>query len=268
MGTKHVGKENEKTVASVGDKEISREDWLSELEAIHGKDILTSMINEESILQMANKHRLTVSDDEIKIESVLQQVLYGTIGNRASYKSEEEFKRKLEVSILLEKLLTKDVVITDDEVESYYKNNKSLLTFRDLYHLSHITVAGKNEANALIKELEAGADFSVRAIERSGDRYTADIGGDLGYLSLDSETIPAEYKEAASLLEVGYWSRPVKVMDDYAILYLRDHVRESELSFDKIKSILKRKVAIEQMNTPLSAEVLWEQFDVEWIYGK
>lgn len=255
-------------VAAVGDEEISRPDWLAELERIHGKDVLTAMINEEVILQLAAKHQLTVSEDEMKVEAVLRQALYGFTENSPAHISDKELKKKLKVSILLEKLLTKDAVITDKEVESYYKSNEDLLKFTDFYRLSHIVLSEKAQASAIIKELKAGTDFTAMAIERSEDKYTANNGGELGYMSLDSESVPEEYKVTAASLKPGEWSQPIKIKDGYAILYLRDQIGKSELSFGKIKSNLKRKTAMEQMNIPVSADMLWEQYDVDWIYGK
>ncbi len=268
VGENSMKEDATEIVAAVGDEEISRPDWLAELERIHGKDVLTTMVNEEVILQLAAKHQLTVSEDEMKVEAVLRQALYGFTGNSPAHISDKELKKKLEVSILLEKLLTKDAVITDKEVESYYKSNESLLKFTDLYRLSHIVLSEKAKANAIIKELKMETDFAAMAIERSEDKYTANNGGELGYISLDSESVPEEYKEIAASLKPGEWSQPIKIKDGYAILYLRDQIGKSELSFGKIKSTLKRKTAMEQMNIPVSADMLWEQYDVDWIYGK
>ena len=259
MGTDK--KENKtEVVASVGNKEITRANWIDKLEAMHGKEVLKAMINEEVILQMVKEHELTVSDNELKVESVVQQVLYGIGGSTSS--------KDLKFFVLIEKLLTKDVIITDQEAELYYQDNKSLQDLSDLYHLSHIVVPNVGEAKTVIKELKADAEFADVALKRSMDRYTADKGGDLEYLSLESEAIPEEYKDAAKTLKAGYWSQPVKTKEGYAILYLHDRVDKSELTFNKIKPVLKRKIAMEQMNMPVSAEIFWEKLNVDWIYGK
>ena len=255
-------------VASVGNEEITRADWIDKLETMHGKDILQAMINEEVILQMAAKHELTVSDDELNIESVIQRVLYGIDGNSSAYSKEEDFKNDLKVKVILEKLLTKDVVITDQEAELYYKDNESLQKISDFYHLSHIVVAKETEADAINKELKAGADFAEIAKQHSNDRYSADKGGDLGYVSLESEVVPNEYKEIISALKVGQSSEPIQIKEGYAILYVNNQIEESELSLNKIESVLKRKIAMEQINTPVSTEAFWKSLNVDWIYGK
>ena len=168
----------------------------------------------------------------------------------------------------MEKILTKDVVITDQEAELYYKDNKSLGDLSDVYHLSHILVPNEGEANEVITELNGGADFADVAQKKSMDRYTADKGGDLKYLLIDSEAMPEEYKDTVKALKPGEWSQAVKTEEGYAILYLNDRIRESELTFNKMKSVLKRKIAMEQMNTPVSADLFWGKLNVDWVYGK
>jgi foldase protein PrsA len=254
-------------VASIGEKEISQTDWINELKTRHGKDILKTMINEEVILQLAHKNGLAVSEDEIKGELTIQQVLYGMNSHSLDYKSDENFEKKLKLSILMEKLLTKDVIIPGEEVQAYYKSDESLQKLSDLFHVSHIIVSEEKEANSIIKELEAGTSFSTLAMERSHKDKTVNVG-DLGYISLDSEVIPKEYKEKTAALRSGEWSQPIKLEEGYAVLYMHGYIDKSDLTFNKIKSTLKRKMAMEQLNTPVSAEMFWGKFDVDWIYGK
>ena len=268
MGTGDKKESTTEIVASVGNAEITQTDWIDKLEAMHGKEVLEAMINEEVILQLAKAHELTVSDNELKIESVVHQVLYGIGENATSLVNYDDFNKNLEIAVLLEKILTKDVVITDQEAELYYKDNKSLGDLSDVYHLSHILVQNEGEANEVITELNDGADFADTALKKSMDRYTADKGGDLKYLLIDSEAMPEEYKDVVTALKPREWSKAVKTEEGYAILYLNDRIRASELTFSKMKSVLKRKMAMEQMNTPVSAELFWGKLNVDWIYGK
>ena len=268
MGTGNSKENTTEIVATVGDAEITQADWIDKLKALHGKEVLEAMINEEVILQLAKAHELTVSDNELRIEAVVQQVLYGIGENASSLKNYDDFNKNLEIAVLMEKILTKDVVITDQEAELYYKNNKSLGDLSDVYHLSHILVPTEGEANEVIAELNDGADFADVALKKSMDRYTADKGGDLKYLLIDSEALPEEYKGIVTALKPGEWSQAVKTEEGYAILYLNDRIRKSELTFSKMKSVLKRKIAMEQMNTPVSAELFWGKLNVDWIYGK
>ena len=61
------------------------------------------------------------------------------------------------------------------------------------YHISHITSSTKKQADQIINELEKGVSFSVLAMEKSLDEFTANQGGDLGYISQDNEQVSKEY---------------------------------------------------------------------------
>ena len=260
-GTDRTVKSSE-IVASVGNTDISRADWMNKLETEHGKGTLQSMINEEVILQLAEKQKLSVTDHEISVEPVIRQILYGDAGNVSAFRNQDNFKEELKIEILLEKLLTMDAVITNQEAETYYKDNEDLQKSADFYYVSQIFVE-EAEAETISKELKAGASFADITRQPTIDKVE-----DVGYVSIDSDAIPGEYKKTIASLKTGEWSQPIKVKEGYAFLYIKDFVGESELTLNKIQSILMRKIAMEQINTSISAEMLWKDLNVDWIYGK
>ena len=250
-------------VASVGNAEISRADWMNKLQTMHGKSTLQSMISEEVILQLAEKRKLSVTDHELNIEPVIRQILYGDDGNVSVYRNQDDVEEDLKIEILLEKLMTVDAVITNQEAETYYKDNENLQRSSSFYHILQIVVEKEVEAEAISKELKAEAGFADISRQPGIDKVE-----DMGYVSLESEAIPVQYKETIATLKAGEWSQPIKVKEGYAFLYIKDFVRESELTLKKIQPILKRKIAMEQIDIPISAEMLWDELNVDWIYGK
>jgi len=161
----------------------------------------------------------------------------------------------------LEKLLTEEVNIPNKSIKAYYEKNKNLYDIPDAYRLSHIVVKTKKEAEAILSELKEGSAFDVLAMERSQDDFTANKGGDLGYVVLDSETIPREYSDYVKLMKKNEWKGPVKTEEGYAILYLSDQIKGSKLTYKEIKPTLKRQMAMEQMNTSASADALCDFAD-------
>lgn len=262
------GMNGSETIAKIGDEEISRADWMEKLESLYGKETLKGMVNEEVVRQAAKKHHISITEKEFDNEWKLQQSLYGSIGNTPGLTSDKELKRQLESSILLEKLLTEEVNIPNKSIKAYYEKNKNLYDIPDAYRLSHIVVKTKKEAEAILSELKEGSAFDVLAMERSQDDFTANKGGDLGYVVLDSETIPREYSDYVKLMKKNEWKGPVKTEEGYAILYLSDQIKGSKLTYKEIKPTLKRQMAMEQMNTSASAEMFWDEIGVDWFYGK
>lgn len=109
---------------------------------------------------------------------------------------------------------------------------------------SHILVKTKAEAEAIMKELVAGADFAELAKTKSIDTGSGANGGDLGYFKKDAMVAP--FAEAAFSTEPGQLSGIV----------------ESEFGFHIIKVIDKKTVTssfeIEQQ------AILYKIFDVAY----
>ena len=68
-------------------------------------------------------------------------------------------------------------------MKAYYEKNKELFNIPTAYHLSHIIVKTSEEAEKAIKELSQGSSFSALAMERSIEEFSANEGGDIGYIS-------------------------------------------------------------------------------------
>lgn len=120
-------------VALVNGQPISRLMVINQLEKQSGKQVLSSLVTETLILQEANKRNVKVDnkeiDDEIKkIENdlkkqgqSLEQVLTFQ-GLRM-----EEVREQIKLQKLLEKMVGKDITITDKEVSDYIEKNKETL---------------------------------------------------------------------------------------------------------------------------------------------
>src|SRR5690606_1952784 len=121
------------------------------------------------------------------------------------------------------------------------------------YHISKIIVKTKEEAEQTFKELEQGSSFAVLAMERSIDEFTANLGGDAGYVNDNNERYSDEFMDAIKKLKQGKWSKPIKLEDGYAIVMLHEYVEGKEYAFKEVKDQLRRQIALEQMETPVSA---------------
>ncbi|WP_059174216.1 peptidyl-prolyl cis-trans isomerase [Bacillus sp. FJAT-27445] len=265
--TASVFKANGETVATVGKGSISREEWLKELESRYGEDTLRELVDREVISQMAKKYKITVPKADVERELRMFQTAYG---GASSLKGEDvrKWKRQIELSLLLEEILTKDAVVSETEMQRYYEKNKSLFDVQAAYHLSHIVVKTKEEANQAIKELEGGSGFETLARERSVDEFTAGEGGDLGFIQVGDERFPSEYIQAAQKLKQDQWSSPIKAGQGYAIIKLHAKMEEKKYSFKEVKDEIRRQIALSQLGMPPSASALWEEADVKWFFGK
>lgn len=178
--------------------------------------------------------------------------------------SDELIKEQIRSGLLLEELLIEDVTIPEEQLKSYYEENKALYTFEDAYHLSHIVLEKEKAAKAVIKELKDGSNFSSLAMEVSTDEITANQGGDIGFLTHESQVYPQAYLTEAKKLKEKSWSEPVKVDEGFAVLYLHEKVEGTVYSYEDVKDRIRRHLALEHMDGSMDASIFWEEAGVEW----
>jgi foldase protein PrsA len=254
------------SVATVGKQSISRQEWLNELVSRYGKDVLKDMIDQKVVSEMAAKYKIRVSDLDVDREFRMLQTTYQAKSN-GNDKNEKKMKGQIRNNLLLQEILTKDVVISDKELKSYYNKKKELFDIPTAYHLSQIIVKTKEEAKKSLKELAQGSSFSALAMERSIEEFSANEGGDIGYISDEDERYPEEYIITAKNLKIGACSKPLKVEQGYAILKLDGIIKGKAYSFEDVKAQIRRQMAMEQMKIPASARSFWEESKVSWFYG-
>ncbi|MGM7724455.1 peptidyl-prolyl cis-trans isomerase [uncultured Metabacillus sp.] len=255
------------TIATIGDTSITREQWMAELETRYGKDTLKELINVQVVEELAKKYDISVSDEVIERELATYKSMYNSL-DEEQFGNEENWRDQIRYSILLEEILTRDVSVSEKEMKDFYENNKDLYNIDESYHLSHIIVKTENEANQIIRELNGGSSFEALALEQSIDEFTANSGGDIGFVSKDNEYVPAAYLEAAPKLGKGEWSEPIQVDTGYAVLFLHEKLEGKTYSFEDVKGQIRRQIALEQMEGTVSVEPLWEELGVTWFYGE
>lgn len=250
------------TVATVGKQTISRQDWLNALEAKYGKDVLSELIDQKVIEEKAKKYNIKVSDDLLNRELTMMKLAYGYSGQ-----DEETWKEQVRLNLLLEEMVTKDVIISEEAMKQYYEEKRELFQIPNTYHLSQIVVKTKSEAERTMKELKEGSSFSVLAKEVSIDGQSANQGGDIGYINENNDQYPVAYLDIAKKLETGKWSKPIQTDNGYAILYLHEKIVKTDYSYKQVKDYIHRKLALEQANSTFSAKDFWKETGVDWFYG-
>ncbi|MBS0487841.1 MAG: SurA N-terminal domain-containing protein [Proteobacteria bacterium] len=144
----------------------------------------------------------------------------------------------------------------DSTLKQMYDEQKSKFVSPEQREASHILIAvGKNadaaaqkaalaKAEGIEKELKAGKDFATLAKSDSDDLGSKTQGGDLGWLE-KGVTDPA-FESALFAMKKGDVSDPVKSVDGYHIIWLRDVHPEAVRSFDEVKNDLAKKYVDEQ----------------------
>ncbi|MDW0118714.1 peptidyl-prolyl cis-trans isomerase [Sporosarcina thermotolerans] len=259
-------KQPDEVVASVAGDPITREQWMTAMEKAVGRDVLRELVNNKVMETAAAKYGIEVSEKELELELAL---ITSVDGHTYSGLDLEQIRQRIRSTVTLEKVLSNDVVIDDATVKSFYDENESLYTILTAYRTSIIVVPSKKEAERALSELSKGSSFDALAKEVSMDLTSANLGGDIGYINADTETIdPAIYK-AASQLKEGRVGDAVGLKDGtYAIVQVNEVINGREFTFDEVKEHIKRELTIEQLSQLVLPEAFWKEFDAKWFYGK
>ncbi|RFC67954.1 MULTISPECIES: peptidylprolyl isomerase [Mesorhizobium] len=131
--------------------------------------------------------------------------------------------------------------ITDDEIRARYDKEIAAQPAENEVHARHILVKTKEEAEAIIKDLDAGKKFEDIAKEKSTDPGSGANGGDLGYFSA-GQMVP-EFEKAAFALAPGtYTKTPVQTQFGFHVIKVEDKRAKQPPAFDEVKDQVRSLV--------------------------
>ncbi|MDW6092620.1 peptidylprolyl isomerase [Vibrio rhizosphaerae] len=142
----------------------------------------------------------------------------------AYYKSHEDnFMRPEQFKVSYLELsankLKSSIKVTDNEAEKYYQDHADQYSTKAQRKVSHILVNDEKQADALLKQLKGGADFSALAKKDSQDPGSASKGGEMDWFEKGAMD-PAFEEAAFALKNVGDLSGVVKSNFGYHIIKL------------------------------------------------
>jgi peptidyl-prolyl cis-trans isomerase SurA len=233
-------------------------------------NILDELVNNEILLERANKLNLVASDAEVEdkfteskspyTEEEFQKKLKDTGLTVDDLKS--EIRRQLSVQKLLNREIVAKISITDQDVTDFYNKNRAQFNVvEQQYHIAQIVITPRpdpavhnrkndkaaNEAEAgkkaalLEQKLSSGADFAQLAMDYSEDS-TASTGGDIGFVSESSlnRSDPLLKKTVLSM-KPGEVTRPIPDRGGYRILKMvaKEAAGQRELSDPQVQQTIR-----------------------------
>ena len=131
------------------------------------------------------------------------------------------------------------------------------------YNASHILVETEEEAQALIEELEGGADFAALAQEHSTGP-SGPNGGQLGWFTAGMMVPP--FEEAVFALEVGEVSPPVQTRFGWHVVILNDTRDQAPPALEEVQDQLiegLRQARVDSYLEEMSAAAAIERPEME-----
>ena len=257
--------------ATVNGKDISIEDYEREYKmqaqqamAQYGEDFLTqktqdgkqtmgemmrqntldNLVRFEIYKQDAESKGIKISDKDVDAEFDKMVKMYGgeeklQAALKENNLTEEKMKEYTKTNLLMQQYqekMMKEMEPKEEELKKYYDEHKDEFKTAEA---SHILVKTKEEAEAIKKELDGGADFAKLAKEKSLDTGSAENGGSLGQFTPGQ--MVKEFDEKVFSMKPGEISDPVKTQFGYHIIKLEKISDDYNSAKDAVKEAVIRE---------------------------
>lgn len=208
--------------------------------------------------------------DDVLFEGLLEQLIQQTVLsqamgelNRRTEMQLENTRRALIAAEMLEGVV--EEAVTEEKLQEAYDAQFANAEPVEEWNASHILVESKEAAEALIVELEGGADFAALAKEHSTGP-SGPNGGELGWFG-QGMMVPA-FEEAVLALEVGAVSPPVATQFGWHVVKLNDKRLQGPPPLDEVRDQLAEIIqgtAMEETIAALTAAATIDRPDLSAI---
>jgi len=164
-------------------------------------------------------------------------------------------KRKVRYLTVDQEALRLKATVTGQQIERYYNENVQQYQQPEQVRASHILLktegkddaAVKKQAEALLAQLKAGADFAELAKKNSEDTGSAVKGGDLDFFGRGQ--MVKEFDEKAFSMQPGQMSDLVKTQFGYHIIKVTDKRAAATKTLPEVRTQIEDQLKYEQAGT-------------------
>lgn len=226
-GSSH--KEKSPVVAKVGEAELTVQDIMKNVP--QNPTLKVSGVQVEQYVQRW-----------IESEIIYQEAIRMGVMNSPEIRERiDDLKRDAVISAYLDQTIESSAMVTPDEIQQFYEENKESFTREDnQYHLMIILSDSYGNANASRRRIINGEDFAQVAKNHSLDA-SKEQGGDLGWVTLDQ--LPAALARTIPSLSIKRISMPINTEVGYEIVQMLDIRKKGELkTLDEVKDVITMRL--------------------------
>jgi parvulin-like peptidyl-prolyl isomerase len=217
------------------------------------RQALEILTQREEYEQEAEDFGIKVSDADVekRLEQLKKQYF---AGNQKRYLAqlkesglvEEDLRQDIRSQLVAEKIyneVTKNVKVTDKDVQRYYASHKQQYTQPETREIRHILVGAKQKALAerLYDQVKANPSrFPALAKQHSKDPGSKSQGGKLTIVR--GQTV-APFDQTAFLMRVGQISRPVKTQYGYHVIQALGEIKPAKTTpLKDVKNAIRQQL--------------------------
>jgi parvulin-like peptidyl-prolyl isomerase len=218
------------------------------------------LVQREQFEQEADSLDVNVTDKQVNERLVkIQKQYFG--GDKKKYDkqlkeqglSDKQVRNDIRAQIISERIfakVTKDVKVTDKQIEDYYNKNKAQYSQPESRDVRHILVKARPKADDIYNQLEAGANFATLAKKFSEDTGSKANGGKLTISK--GQTVKA-FDSIAFALKKNLISKPIKTEFGWHIIQALSNVKPAKVTpLKDVKESIKQQLAQTKKNEAMT----------------
>lgn len=273
-----VTQEENPIIVHVGGKSYSKSDLdrfftnrLSDFRDTGAEDqiksaLLNSFIEEKLLLLKAEE--MKIEPDAQALEKMTQRIAASSGGSGLEIKGDKDLERSMTENLkaqgYLRSYLFKNLAVTREECEAYYKDHMGDFIRNDVVHVREILVDSQELAQKIQAQLKAGRNRNFQELARQYSKApTASEGGDLG--SFQRGELPEELEKSIFPLAPGTVSRIVRTQYGYHIFKVEEKILAHQQRFFEVEEQIQEKLLLERQRTAYDTEMasLIRQFPIQ-----
>jgi parvulin-like peptidyl-prolyl isomerase len=211
---------------------VQREEYAREAEEL-GIDVTEADIDKK----VAEVKKEFFQNSQQKFDQGLKQQGYTLAALR------EDIRAQL-ISEKIYEDITKDIKVSDKDLQTYYNNHRDKYSVPESRQVRHILVKTKAEADRIHDQLASGGDFTALAKQNSLDPGSKDEGGKL---TVSRGQTVAPFDKAAFSLKTNQLSNPVKTEFGYHLIQPLAAVKGGSVTpFAQVKDQIRAQLVEER----------------------
>lgn len=192
-------------------------------------------------------------------EQFINHYLFAELGKELKLDESEDFiaiienaKRDVLAQMALVVAL-KDIEVSDEEAEEFYKNHPEEFTIDEMVSAKHILVAEEETCKSLLAAIESGQKTFEDAAKENSTCPSGEVGGDLGEFGRGQ--MVKEFEDAAFDAEIGVVVGPVQTQFGYHLIKVESKKEASVSPFEVEKPAIVKKLVQEKQNAKYTEKV-------------
>ena len=235
------------TLATVGGTAITRTDLDKILEAQSGEQVLPALIDTQLLIQAGKDAGVEVTDAEVAEELERQKKIDPSLAEALTKnpKLADVVNTQVRRNLVTQKLLTKDVKVSDDELQKFFTTYKSYYEEPAKVKVGTLLTSTKARADAMSRALQSKTktfDQLVKEQQNSSDSLAKRSNEGTDFAPVD--TLPLVFGEAEAkaiqALPKGGTTQPRTInvgapQPIYVLFHITDRQEPTKADFAKLK---------------------------------